>query len=273
MKRIIYLMVIAGFVSGCKTGTETTTILSPIAVDSISFKQQSPPYYTADGDTLISSIDIVYPKLTGGNDSVVTKINSLIATLPLKGLAGITDPEGDEKVPGTLADASKGFFEAVNRARKEMPEAPNMVYIYAGLGDTLEISPSVISLYYNESSYTGGAHDNYYTSYYNFDATTGKLLELKEIVKDTLSLNKLAEVKFKAEETKVAKENGMEFKMEDYFFPENKFILPQNIGITKEGLRLLYNPYEVAAYVRGAIVLDIPWRELKGIVTEKYAGK
>ncbi|HEY1054416.1 MAG TPA: RsiV family protein, partial [Emticicia sp.] len=123
------------------------------------------------------------------------------------------------------------------------------------------------------SAYTGGAHGNYNTAFYNFDATNGKLLELNEIINDTLALNKLAEVKFKAQETAMAKENGMEFKMEDYFFPANKFILPQNIGITKDGLRLLYNPYEVASYARGMIILDIPWQELKGIMVEKYAGK
>jgi hypothetical protein len=273
MKKIIYLMVVAGVISACQSGKEATTDLATIAVDSVSFKQQSPPYYTPDGDTLISSIDIVYPELTGGNDSIISKINAFMAALPLKGLAGITDPEGNGKLPNTLADASKVFFNAVDEARKEMPDAPNMVYIYSGLGDTLVISTGVISLYYNESSYTGGAHDNYNTFFYNFDATTGKLLDLQAIVKDTLALNKLAEVKFKEEETKVAKENGMEFKMEDYFFPENKFILPQNIGITKEGLRLLYNPYEVAAYVRGTIIIDIPWRELKDIVVKKYAGK
>lgn len=266
-------MVIAGFIWACQSGKDTATELAPIAVDSLSFKQQSPPFYTPDGDTLISSIDIVYPKLSGGKDSVISQINAFMAELPLKGLAGLADPEGNLSAPKTLAEASKLFFRAVDEARKEMPDAPNMFYIYSGLGDTLVISPAVISLYYNESSYTGGAHDNYNTFFYNFDATTGNLLNRQDIVKDTLALNKLAEIKFKAEETRVAKENGMDFRMEDYFFPGGKFALPQNIAITKEGLRLLYNPYEVASYVRGAIVLDIQWKELKGIVVEKYAGK
>ncbi|RFS15329.1 DUF3298 and DUF4163 domain-containing protein [Emticicia sp. C21] len=273
MKKIIYLMVLVGGISACQSGKESTTTTAPIAVDSVSFKQESAPYYTSGGDTLISTLDIRYPKLTGGNDSIISKINAFMAALPLKGLSGVADPEGNNKTAGNLSEASKAFFVAVEQARKEMPDAPNMVYTYEALGDTLWISPGVISLYYNESTYTGGAHGNYYTSFYNFDALTGKLLELHEIVKDTLALNKLAEIKFKAEETAMAKENGMEFKMEDYFFPENKFILPQNIGISKEGLRLLYNPYEVAAYARGMIILDIPWQELKGIVVEKYAGK
>lgn len=275
MKRIIYLVVVAGFIWACQSGkdSDNTITLAPIAVDSLSFKQESPPYYTPDGDTLISSIDIVYPKLSGGKDSVITQINAFMADLPLQGLAGLVDPEGNVSAPKTLAEASKLFFKAVDEARKEMPDAPNMVYIYSSLGDTLVISPAVISLYYNESSYTGGAHDNYNTFFYNFDAATGKLLNRQDIVKDTLALNKLAEVKFVAEETKVGKENGIEFKMEDYFFPEGKFVLPQNIAITKDGLRLLYNPYEVASFARGMIILDIPWRELKGIVVEKYAGK
>ena len=266
-------MVLVGAISACQSGKEANTTFAPIAVDSVTFKQESLPYYTPDGDTLISSIDIVYPKLSGSNDSVISKINDFMAALPVQGLSGVADPKGQSNAANNLTEASKAFFGAVEAARKEMPDAPNMVYIYGGLGDTLAISPTVISLFYNESTYTGGAHDNSNTFFYNFDAATGRLLKLNEIVQDTLALNKLAEVKFKEEETKVAKENGMEFKMEDYFFPENKFILPQNIGITKEGLRLLYNPYEVAAYVRGMIILDISWKDLKGIVVEKYFGK
>lgn len=266
-------MVLVGAISACQSAKESTATLAPIAVDSVSFKQESPPHITSGGDTLISSIDIVYAKLTGGNDSVILKINAFMEALPLQGLAGVADPEGSEKIANNLPEVAKGFFKSVADAQKEMPDAATMVYTYEALGDTLLITPGVISLYYNESTYTGGAHGNYNTSFYNFDAATGKLLALQEIIRDTLALNKLAEIKFKVEETAMAKENGIEFKMEDYFFPENKFILPQNIGITKEGLRLLYNPYEVAAYARGMIILDIPWQELKGIVVEKYAGK
>ncbi|MBA4853214.1 DUF3298 and DUF4163 domain-containing protein [Emticicia sp. BO119] len=272
MKRIIYLMVLAGAISACQTNKETTTNDS-IAVDSVSFKQESTPYITTEGDTLISSIDITYPKLTGGNDSVILKINAFMEALPIEGLSGISDPEGNRKIANNLVDAAKSFFKSVSDAQKEMPDVPNMVYTYEALGDTLWISSNVISLYYNESTYTGGAHGNYNTSFYNFDAVSGKLLTTQEIVKDTVALNKLAEAKFKTEEAEMAKESGIEFRMEDYFFPENKFILPHNIAITKEGLRLLYNPYEVASYARGMIILDISWQELKGIVVEKYAGK
>src|SRR6218665_1025217 len=147
MKRIIYLMVLAGAISACQSGKDTTITLAPIAVDSVSFKQESTPYIIPDGDTLISSIDIKYAKLTGGTDSVITKINAFMAALPLEGLSGVADPEGNGKIAVNLAEASKAFFGSVDGARKEMPDAPNMVYTYEALGDTLLISSSVISLY------------------------------------------------------------------------------------------------------------------------------
>lgn len=270
-------MVVATAIWACQSGNESgnSKKLVAIVVDSVSFKQESAPHFTKEGDTLISSIDIVYPKLTGGDEAVIAKINEYMANLPIQGLNSVADPEGspEANTSKNLDNAAAAFFASVTDAQKEMPEAPNMVYTYEALGDTMLISPIVISLYYNEATYTGGAHGNYNTFFYNFDATTGKLLTHSDFVKDTLALNKLAEIKFREEETSMAKENGMEFKMEDYFFPGGKFILPNNIGITKEGLRLLYNPYEVASYARGMIVLDIPWRELKDIVVEKYAGK
>lgn len=270
-------MVAAGFIWSCQSGKDSgsATELAPITVDSLTFKQQSPPYITKEGDTLISKIDIVYPKLSGGNDSVIAKINAYMANLPLQGLEGITNPEGNPTsgTPKNIDNAAKAFFKSVTDAQKEMPDVPTIVYTYDAMGDTILISPSIISLYYNESTYTGGAHGNYNTFFFNFDATNGKLLETQEFIKDTLALNKLAEVKFITEETAIGKENGIEFKMEDYFFPGGKFVLPQNIALTKEGLRLLYNPYEVASYARGMIIIDIPWQELKGIVVEKYVVK
>ena len=146
-------MVIAGAISGCQSGKESGTAeLAPISVDSVSFKQESTPYITKDGDTLISSIDIVYPKLMGGNDSVIAKINAYMAELPVKGLGGIIDPEGNPEMNTSknLDVAAKAFFTSVADAQKEMPDVPTMVYTYEALGDTVLISPSVISLYYND---------------------------------------------------------------------------------------------------------------------------
>ena len=274
MKNLVYLFLFMISLSACQSSkeTDTTGIIKPITVDSVAFMKESPFYITKEGDTLTSYIHVVYPKISGGNDSIISKINTYMAELPIKGVYMQANPEASDAtpLPRGLEQASLLFLDEIDKLQKETPDAANLVYTYDGKGDTLFMSPTIISLYYDESTYAGGAHGNYTTSLLNFDATTGELLALSDFVSDTLALKKMAEVKFKANETKVAKENKYAFKMEDYFFTDGKYALPNNIGITKKGLRLLYNPYEVASYARGQIILEIPWKELKGIVAEKY---
>ncbi|MNL65691.1 hypothetical protein D3C87_1900590 [compost metagenome] len=50
-----------------------------------------------------------------------------------------------------------------------------------------------------------------------------------------------------------------------YFFENDTFSLNQNFTITEKGLKFLYNPYEIKAYVYGTTELLIPFAELKDI--------
>lgn len=46
-------------------------------------------------------------------------------------------------------------------------------------------------------------------------------------------------------------------------FPGNRFDLPDNIGYSTKGLILHYNPYEVASYAEGPVVVTIPYSKAK----------
>ena len=41
-------------------------------------------------------------------------------------------------------------------------------------------------------------------------------------------------------------------------FEENQFTLPENIGLSADAIVLHYNPYEVASYADGSLILEIP---------------
>lgn len=47
-------------------------------------KLQSSPFITKVGDTLVSSVDVSYPKLSGGNEIAIAKINAFVAKRPIK---------------------------------------------------------------------------------------------------------------------------------------------------------------------------------------------
>ena len=53
--------------------------------------------------------------------------------------------------------------------------------------------------------------------------------------------------------------------IEDFFFGED-FQLPANMGFSKEGLILLYNNYEIAAYTQGATKIVLPYETVKGVL-------
>jgi hypothetical protein len=52
-------------------------------------------------------------------------------------------------------------------------------------------------------------------------------------------------------------------------FEKDSFYLPENIGFTKEGVKLLYNQYEVASYADGTIELTLPYNEVKKYLSTK----
>ena len=69
-------------------------------------------------------------------------------------------------------------------------------------------------------------------------------------------------------EGKLRKELGMgkEDKWEDFTFID-EFSLPENIGMTEKGLRLVYNEYEILPYAEGMTVILIAHDELNDFST------
>ena len=55
----------------------------------------------------------------------------------------------------------------------------------------------------------------------------------------------------------------------DLLFPDLKFDLPQNIAVVKEGIRFLYNPYEMTAYALGEFDLLLTWEQLGGLIKKE----
>jgi len=152
---------------------------------------------------------------------------------------------------------AKNFFE-------EFPDVPT------GYGLEIEQSvllntPTILTIEAFNYAFTGGAHGNYGTVYYNFDAITGQVIDLKDIlVADyAVSLKKIAEPIFK----KNYLEEGMtNYSDAGFYFENDVFKMTDNFAITKEGLKFLYNPYEVAPYALGQQEIVIPFASLKDLI-------
>jgi hypothetical protein len=114
--------------------------------------------------------------------------------------------------------------------------------------------------------YTGGAHGLGTVAFLNFDKITGEPLGNWEFFDDMEGFERLAEKKFRIQEH--IPPNG-NINTTGFMFEDDRFHLPENIGLTKKGLLLLYNPYEIASYADGSISLTIPWNEAQTYLIRK----
>jgi len=112
-------------------------------------------------------------------------------------------------------------------------------------------------------SYEGGAHPNTMLSYLNYDPQTHKEILLDSLIQPG-SMSKLT-----AEAEKIFRKNEKLTPTanlgDNYFFKDNKFSLNNNFTVTEEGIKFLYNPYEIKAYVFGITELTVPFSTLKEI--------
>ena len=179
----------------------------------------------------------------------------------LNKLAGYTSLE--ESPSMDLDGGVEAFFEEFKNFKSEFPDA--------SAGWSIEVqaeisfdSLGILSVNFQEYNYMGGAHPNSSQTFLNFDKLTGNLLSNQEIVLDKALLLKLVEDDFRSF---YEIEENIDIREDDRFFiPESGFPLAQAIGYAGENLKLIYNPYEIAPYVMGSTYIEIPLKDLKGIV-------
>lgn len=154
------------------------------------------------------------------------------------------------------------FEKNYNDFKKTFPDAPGCWEVQLK-GDTVYSTPKVLFYQLDHYSFAGGAHPNTFRSYHAFDLQTGKELQMKTFVSDSVALLNLVEAYFRKTE-KISKDVNLE--EEGYFLLNNQFSIPVSYVFTPKGVLFYYNPYEIAPYARGAIQFTIPYTELNGIM-------
>lgn len=130
----------------------------------------------------------------------------------------------------------------------------------------VDIKPEVVNDYLvlksTVSSFLGGAHPNSYLKLDVYSLNTYNKIDWTEMVTDTTGFKSLAEAKFiQAKGLKA----GCDYAAEGYWFTDNKFELPDNFAVTKDGLYFYYNTYEIASHANGPTELLVTFKE-----AEKY---
>ncbi len=208
--------------------------------------------------TRCAEVKTTYPIAIEGNAEVIQIINDSIMFHLCQSISPFA--ESPEQVSLNLEEAAATFIGEYQYFISEEPEY-EIGWALETNGQVLYQSPKYISIELSNYSFTGGAHPNSYTTYLNFDAKTGAKIDPVELVSDVKRLMQLAEARFKEAREMPADAN----LIEEGFFWDGAFVLPQNIAIVENGLQFYYNPYEVAAYVMGPTEFVVTYEEMGDI--------
>lgn len=107
--------------------------------------------------------------------------------------------------------------------------------------------------------FTGGAHGYNVKRFLNFDKKKGVALENWELFNNEEDFRLFAEEKFRAKEN-IPLDKPINYT--GFMFDEDSFYLPENIGFTEEGIKLLYNQYEVSSFADETVELTLPFEEV-----------
>jgi len=133
-------------------------------------------------------------------------------------------------------------------------------------GNVVFEDASLLTIELDSYLFTGGAHGYTSKRFLNFDKSKGKEVENWELFNSTEKFEVFAEAKFREQE---AIPNNESINHTGLMFERDSFYLPENIGFTEEGLKLLYNPYEVASFADGTIELVLSHSEIAEYLSKK----
>lgn len=122
----------------------------------------------------------------------------------------------------------------------------------------------VLSMY--NYAYTGGAHGNYGTSMYCFDANAQKQLSLQDLLSiDSTTMQQLLEQNYRKQyAVPVTTPISTRLFVKKLEPNDNFYFSPKGLGFS-------YSPYEIASYADGEIKVWIPFTELKPYLNVDFA--
>jgi hypothetical protein len=112
--------------------------------------------------------------------------------------------------------------------------------------------------------FEGAAHGNYNVIVFNYDLNSGRSLRLSDLFKPNSNyLSLISDYAIKSLRKQAAPDPDLDW-IRSGAGPEEKNY--QSWNITRKGLEVTFNPYQVASYAEGPKVVTIPYPVLKNII-------
>jgi len=168
-----------------------------------------------------------------------------------------------------------GFKKTMEEIAGEPPVSGSDVsYSLDVSNNTMIATDDLLSFELTFYDYSGGAHPNSYTRTFTYDVKSGKRLQLRELFKsNTNYLKPISDYCIEALKKQMRDvENGIE--PDEKWIKEGAGPKDENYGnwsVSKKGLVVTFDPYQVAPYAAGPQVVVVPYKILKDIVKEDGA--
>lgn len=270
------LMALGGCTSRvAKSGSaaEQDSVLQQTAfvTDSIAFCEQK--------DSMLKcSVVVDYPS---GDDSLSVSVRRyVVGELVRMYLPAMQEENGEASVyKGSMADgkALVDFYGNMNNVYLKAQYAELKVLGIAGLSYDLSIRKTYETdryLTYETSCYVflGGAHGSAVCYPVNIVKATGKVLATI----DTLKQKALQPILRRGVKEYISKAENRKIKdsdLQNMLFVEHGIIpLPATVPVlTPEGLRFVYQQYEIGPYALGMVEFTVPYADVKSCLTQEAA--
>ena len=167
--------------------------------------------------------------------------------------------DAENPAPVNLEEAAHSLVKDYQGFHMEFPDSPQVWHIRLKSKITYEQEALLCMMIVSET-YMGGAHGALNKRYLSFNLVDGESVHLLDRVADKAAFKIIAERNFRKQK-KLSPVANLE--KEGYWFANNKFTLPANIGIDDKGYLLHYNAYEIAPYSMGPTDIRIEFEELE----------
>ncbi len=225
-------------------------------IDSLQYSYQkleiaSKPIITSTQDTVISTFVLHFPKFEK------QEIDQLINQLLFEFLGKTSSNTSYEQI-------AQEFLNEANEMNTEQDAYPMAWYRKINLRVVPQISGTqTLSFSLDDESFTGGAHPNSNTYFFNFETNTLEAIQLSDFINPIMMarLNYIADTIFRKQEGLSADQ-----ALTDYTFEDGRFKLNNNFLIQENGLKFWYNNYEIRPYAFGPLELIIPFKEINDLL-------
>lgn len=211
------------------------------------------------------SIIINYPKAKPKKDSsapLANSINQMIETSLVELIKSYMPEESEavalEPILSDVAGQLGASYEDAYAKAKIKPQWSINIdgeIVFSNLG--------LVTFALSDKVYLGGAHgqESYHLASYNL--AEGKKLALSDLVTDIKSTTDIVEQDFRSI---VQVDPKSTLRDAGYGCEDGNFCIPQNIGLTRKGLLLVYNPYDIAPYADGQIRVLVGYPKLRQLI-------